>query len=141
MTEQVPLSIGSAVEAGDAARAEMYVLLGTLLAGPPDDATLEMLLEIDAGEPDATLMTSIWQSLQASAREADTEQLVEEYFNLFIGLGRGELVPYASFYIHGFLMEKVLASLRNELQELGFELQEGFQSRKTTLPPCVKPWG
>ena len=141
MTEQVPLSIGSAVETGDAARAEMYVLLGTLLAGPPDDATLEMLLDIDAGERDATLMTSIWQSLQASAREADTEQLVEEYFNLFIGLGRGELVPYASFYIHGFLMEKALASLRNELQRLGFELQEGISEPEDHVAALCETMG
>ena len=141
MSEQIPLSIGPAVEAGDAARAEMYVLLGTLLAGPPDEATLEMLLDIDAGEPDATLMTSIWQSLQASAREADTEQLVEEYFNLFIGLGRGELVPYASFYIHGFLMEKVLASLRNELQRLGFELQEGISEPEDHVAALCETMG
>ena len=141
MSEQVPLSIGSAVETGDAARAEMYVLLGTLLAGPPDDATLEMLLDIDAGEPDATLMTSIWQSLQASAREADAEQLTEEYFNLFIGLGRGELVPYASFYIHGFLMEKVLASLRNELQRLGFELQEGISEPEDHVAALCETMG
>jgi len=141
MSEQVPLSIGPAVEAGDAARAEMYVLLGTLLAGPPDEATLEMLLDIDAGEPDATLMTSIWQSLQASAREADAEQLVEEYFNLFIGLGRGELVPYASFYIHGFLMEKVLASLRNELQRLGFELQEGISEPEDHVAALCETMG
>jgi TorA maturation chaperone TorD len=141
MSEQVPLSVGSAVETGDAARAEMYVLLGTLLAGPPDDATLEMLLDIDAGEPDATLMTSIWQSLQASAREADAEQLTEEYFNLFIGLGRGELVPYASFYIHGFLMEKVLASLRNELQRLGFELQEGISEPEDHVAALCETMG
>ena len=141
MSEQIPLSIGPAVEAGDAARAEMYVLLGTLLAGPPDDATLEMLLDIDAGEPDATLMTSIWQSLQASAREADAEQLTEEYFNLFIGLGRGELVPYASFYIHGFLMEKVLASLRNELQRLGFELQEGISEPEDHVAALCETMG
>ena len=141
MSEQVPLSIGPAVEAGDAARAEMYVLLGTLLAGPPDDAILEMLLDIDAGEPDATLMTSIWQSLQASAREADAEQLAEEYFNLFIGLGRGELVPYASFYIHGFLMEKVLASLRNELQRLGFELQAGISEPEDHVAALCETMG
>jgi TorA maturation chaperone TorD len=141
MSEQVPLSIGPAVEAGDAARAEMYVLLGTLLAGPPDDAILEMLLDIDAGEPDATLMTSSWQSLQAAAREADTEQLAEEYFNLFIGLGRGELVPYASFYIHGFLMEKVLASLRNELQRLGFELQEGISEPEDHVAALCETMG
>lgn len=141
MTERVTLSIGSAVDAGDAARAEMYVLLGSLLAGPPDAATLEMLLDIDAGESEATPMTVIWQSLQAAARDADTDQLVDEYFNLFIGLGRGELVPYASFYIHGFLMEKVLASLRNELQRLGFELQEGISEPEDHVAALCETMG
>ena len=125
MTDEAPLSMGMPVDASDAARAEIYLLLGSLLSGPPDKAILEMLLEIDAGEPDATPMASIWQSIQALAKTADTEQIESEYFNLFIGLGRGELVPYASFYIHGFLMEKVLASLRDDLRKLGFELQEG----------------
>jgi TorA maturation chaperone TorD len=141
MTGQVTLSIGSGVEAGDAARAEIYVLLGTLLAGPPDAAMLEMLLDIDAGEPDAAPMTPIWQSLQAAAREADTERLAEEYFNLFIGLGRGELVPYASFYIHGFLMEKVLAALRNELQRLGLELQEGISEPEDHVAALCETMG
>ena len=141
MTERVTLSIGSGVDAGDAARAEMYVLLGGLLAGPPDADTLEMLLDIDAGESEATPMTVIWQSLQAAARDADTDQLVDEYFNLFIGLGRGELVPYASFYIHGFLMEKVLASLRNELQSLGFELQEGVSEPEDHVAALCETMG
>ena len=141
MTEQVSLSVGHAIEAGDAARAEMYVLLGTLLAGPPDDAILEMLQEIDAGESEATPMTAIWQSLQAAARETGPAQLVEEYFSLFIGLGRGELVPYASFYIHGFLMEKVLASLRNELHQLGFELQEGVSEPEDHVAALCETMG
>lgn len=141
MTEQVSLSVGPAVEAGDAARAEMYVLLGTLLAGPPDDAILEMLLDIDAGAADATPMAAIWQSLQTAAGNTDPEQLAEEYFNLFIGLGRGELVPYASFYIHGFLMEKVLASLRNELQKLGFELQEGVSEPEDHVAALCETMG
>jgi len=141
MTEQVSLSVGPAIEAGDAARAELYILLGTLLAGPPDEAILEMLLEIDVGESDVTPMTAIWQSLQMAARETDPEQLAEEYFNLFIGLGRGELVPYASFYIHGFLMEKVLASLRNELQKLGFELQEGVSEPEDHVAALCETMG
>jgi len=142
MTEQDPLPAGPAVEAGDAARAEMYVLLGSLLAGPPDEAILEMLQEIDAGEGmDATPMTAIWQSLQAAARATDPERLADEYFRLFIGLGRGELVPYASFYIHGFLMEKVLASLRNELQQLGFELQEGISEPEDHVAALCETMG
>ena len=141
MTEQVSLSVGPAIEAGDAARAELYVLLGTLLAGPPDEAILDMLLEIDAGESDATPLTAIWQALQTAARDTDPEQLAEEYFNLFIGLGRGELVPFASFYIHGFLMEKVLASLRNELQQLGFELQEGISEPEDHVAALCETMG
>jgi TorA maturation chaperone TorD len=141
MTEPESLPVAPAIEAGDAARAELYVLLGTLLAGPPDEAILEMLLEIDAGEEDATPMTAIWQALQDAVRETDAEQLAEEYFNLFIGLGRGELVPYASFYIHGFLMEKVLASLRSELQRLGFELQEGISEPEDHVAALCETMG
>jgi TorA maturation chaperone TorD len=139
MTEQ--LSTSPAVDAGDAARAEMYVLLGTLLAGPPDEAILEMLLEIDAGEAGATPMTALWKSLQDAARATDSTRLSDEYFNLFIGLGRGELVPYASFYIHGFLMEKVLASLRNELKTLGFEVQEGVSEPEDHVAALCETMG
>jgi len=139
MTEQ--LSTSPAVDAGDAARAEMYVLLGTLLAGPPDEAILEMLLDIDAGEAEATPMTALWQSLQEAARATDSTRLSDEYFNLFIGLGRGELLPYASFYIHGFLMEKVLASLRTRLKTLGFELQEGISEPEDHVAALCETMG
>jgi TorA maturation chaperone TorD len=141
MTERVELSVSPAIDAGDAARAEMYVLLGTLLAGPPDEAILEMLLEIDAGEAGATPMAALWQSLQEAARATDSTRLSDEYFNLFIGLGRGELVPYASFYIHGFLMEKVLASLRNELKTLGFEVQEGVSEPEDHVAALCETMG
>lgn len=141
MTEQGMPPAETVIEGGDAARAELYLLLGTLLAGPPDEAVLEMLLEIDAGEPDATPMTAIWKSLQATARETDVDRLSEEYFNLFIGLGKGELVPYASYYIHGFLMEKVLASLRNDLKTLGFELQEGISEPEDHVAALCETMG
>ena len=83
MTNEVTLPVGTAIDAGDAARAEIYLLLGTLLSGPPDEAILDMLLEIDAGESGATPVAEIWQSIQALAKTADAEQLESEYFNLF----------------------------------------------------------
>ena len=141
MTEQDMAPTGAAIEAGDAARAEIYLLLGTLLAGPPDAVVLELLQEIDAGDPHANPMATTWQALQAAARETDIDRLAEEYFSLFIGLGRGELVPYASFYIHGFLMEKVLASLRNELVTLGFELQEGISEPEDHVAALCETMG
>ena len=141
MTERGPLPAGPAVAAGDAARAEIYLLLGTLLAGPPDKAILDMLLEIDAGDAEPTPMTLAWQSLQTAARQTDIEQLGDEFFSLFIGLGRGELVPYASFYIHGFLMEKVLASLRHDLKTLGFELQEDISEPEDHVAALCETMG
>jgi len=138
MSEQ---TVVTGVEPGDAARAEIYQLLGALLAGPPDTVLLELLHEIDAGDPNASPMAATWQALQAAAQATDIDRLSDEYFNLFIGLGRGELVPYASFYIHGFLMEKVLASLRNELQSLGLELQEGVSEPEDHVAALCETMG
>ncbi|MGB5259064.1 MAG: molecular chaperone TorD family protein [Gammaproteobacteria bacterium] len=115
---------GAALDPGEQARADVYRLLGALLAGPPDAALLDLLRDIRPAEDvNKTAMAQAWQALQAAALKADPAQLKDEYFNLFIGLGRGELVPYASFYIHGLLMEKVLASLRETLAQLGIERQ------------------
>ncbi|HUT42525.1 MAG TPA: molecular chaperone TorD family protein [Gammaproteobacteria bacterium] len=116
----------STLEPGEQARADVYRILGALLAGPPAAALIEMLRGITPDEAESgAAMTAAWQALQAAAEHATPAALEDEYFNLFIGLGRGELVPYASFYIHGFLMEKVLASLRDELAALGITRRAG----------------
>ena len=116
------LPAGRALEPGEQARADCYRLLGALLAGPPDATMIDLLCRIRPAEAaDDAAMTTAWQALQAAATGLDIDQVKDEYFRLFIGLGRGELVPYASFYIHGLLMEKVLASLREALAGLGIE--------------------
>ncbi|MDH3559518.1 MAG: molecular chaperone TorD family protein [Gammaproteobacteria bacterium] len=117
---------GRALDPGEQARADVYRLLGALLSGPPPAPLIDMLCTITpAAAENGAAMTEAWQALQAAAERADPAALEDEYFNLFIGLGRGELVPYASFYIHGFLMEKVLASLRDELAALGITRRSG----------------
>jgi TorA maturation chaperone TorD len=63
--------------------------------------------------------------LKVAARENKPEALDDEYHNLFIGIGRGELVPYASWYLTGFLMDRPLAYLRRDLKVLGIERQPG----------------
>lgn len=112
------------LEAGEQARVDVYRLLGLLLLSPPDDTMLDLLRDI---QPDTSAedkaMSDVWQALQTMAVTAEPEQLKDEYFKLFIGMGRGELVPYASFYIHGLLMEKILSSLRDEMARLGIERQ------------------
>jgi TorA maturation chaperone TorD len=101
------------------ARAGVYTLLGALLAAPCTQEVRNVLTTIDAG--DTTLP---WQQLQTEITNADMQALAHEYHALFIGLGRGELLPYGSVYLTGFLQEKPLADLRQDLTRLGLETTE-----------------
>lgn len=106
------------------ARADVYRLLGALLASPPNVELLNMLKNIEVSEVmDDDTLTSSWHALRLAAQQVQPGDLEDEYFNLFIGLGKGELSPYASWYLTGFLMEKPLAELRTELSRLGFTRQ------------------
>lgn len=113
----------------DRYRAGTYALLAGLLVGPPSPPLLQRLHAIeadadDAGEHD---LPGAWRRLQQAtvAEGNDGATLDDEYHALFIGVGRGELVPFGSWYITGFLMEKPLAALRQDLARLGFERQQG----------------
>ena len=109
--------VGAALAPEEQARADAYRLFGLLLAAPPNAELLGMLQAI---EPGGGPMAEQWEALRLVAGSADPQRLREEYQALFIGLGRGELNPYASWYLTGFLMEKPLADLRCELAELGY---------------------
>ena len=108
----------------DLARSHVYRLLGRLLAAPPDQQVLELLESIDQHAEADLPMAAAWNALREMAETAQLEQLEQEYFKLFIGLGRGELVPYASWYVNGALMERTLASLREDLKRLGIVRQD-----------------
>jgi TorA maturation chaperone TorD len=112
------------VEPEDQLRADTYRLLGRLLGTPPDDATLALLATAPTSEDD-NLLSVAWRLLATSAARTRADQAVTEYEALFIGLGRGELVPYASWYMTGYLMERPLAELRADMKELGFERHDG----------------
>jgi len=124
-TEGKEAHAGADPDQGERARADIYRLLAALLAGPPEQALLELLRTLEPDTTSGSSMNSTWQELRAAAENSGSHDVGEEYFNLFIGLGRGELVPYASWYVHGLLMEKLLASLRDELAVLGLEREDG----------------
>jgi TorA maturation chaperone TorD len=100
----------------DAARAREYGLLSVLLRRPPDAKLLAGLARIsDDPSPLGTAHGAL-----AHAAAATAEALAErEYFKLFVGVGRGELLPYGSYYMSGFLNERPLARLRDDLSALG----------------------
>ena len=105
-----------------AARAQEYALLATLLGRAPD---AKLLRSIGGLRGDATPLGVAHAALAQAASETTVERAEREFFNLFIGLGRGELLPYASYYLTGFLHERPLARLRADLAPLGIERVEG----------------
>lgn len=114
-----------AVSQEDELRANAYGLLGNLLVRAPTRELLDQLKAIEVAEDDQNNdMAAAWKTLAMAAERTTTEAVDDEYHALFIGIGRGELVPYGSWYLTGFLMERPLAQLRQDLKILGFERQE-----------------
>jgi TorA maturation chaperone TorD len=113
---------GGGLDEVDAARAQEYTLLAALLGRAPDQALLDRLAALRG---DASLLGVAHVALAEAASSTDAERVEREYFDLFIGLGRGELLPYGSYYQSGFLHERPLARLRAELARLGIERTEG----------------
>ena len=110
------------LEDGDAARAQEYALLSVLLARAPDRGLLERLASL-RGDPSPLGLAHT--ALAEAAQRTSAERVEREYFDLFIGLGRGELLPYASYYLTGFLHERPLARLRAHLEKLAIERTAG----------------
>jgi TorA maturation chaperone TorD len=102
----------------ETARSQEYALLATLLAQAPDATLLRRLAELGG---DATPLGNAHARLADAAAAHPAEEIAREYFELFIGVGRGELLPYGSYYLTGFLHERPLARLRADLQRMGIE--------------------
>jgi TorA maturation chaperone TorD len=113
-----PLSPLSEFDEVKAARVQEYALLSTLLARAPDWDLLHQLAQLRGN---ATPLGLAHAALGAAAGSTNAERVAREYFNLFIGVGRGELLPYESYYLTGFLQERPLARLRQDLWRLGIE--------------------
>jgi len=100
----------------DRLRARWYGLLARLLSAPLNRDLLNIVRGLDG---DDTELGGAVRTLATAARATTLEAVGEEYFNLFTGVGRGELLPFASYYLTGFLNEKPLARLRGDMAELG----------------------
>jgi TorA maturation chaperone TorD/DNA-binding transcriptional regulator YdaS (Cro superfamily) len=116
---EVQVSSKPEIDEIDALRAAEYGLLSLLLGKAPDADTL---LRVAALKGDASdLGVAHIELAAAAAAAADDRAVSKEFFALFVGLGRGELLPYASYYMTGFLHERPLARVREDLDVLGIE--------------------
>jgi len=99
----------------DQLRADLYDYLAALLAGPPSKALLKKTITLKGDDSD---LGAGFKALSRVASAQNEKSASSEFNALFIGIGRGELLPYASFYLTGFLNEKPLAALRKDMMSL-----------------------
>ncbi|MCG6867875.1 MAG: molecular chaperone TorD family protein [Gammaproteobacteria bacterium] len=101
-------------------RAAAYGILAALLRSAPSQELLEQVGGFAGIDDAADEMALSMSLLGLAAARCSADSIGEEFHGLFIGLGRGELLPYGSYYLTGFLMEKSLGDLRDDLRRLGF---------------------
>lgn len=129
--EATPIAIAEE----DQLRADLYDFLGVLLAAPPNADLLGRAAALSGDESD------LGQAVSALSRVAKVTKpkAAEREFNaLFIGLGRGELLPYASFYLTGFLNEKPLALLRNDMAAQGITRAENVYEPEDNIASLME---
>jgi TorA maturation chaperone TorD len=111
----------------ETARAEVYGLLAALYYAAPS-AELHENLRIAVTEAPAAgaLLESSWGELVAAARDRSLADISQEYDALFGGIGKPEVYLFGSHYLSGFLNEKPLAALRNDIAALGLARDESI---------------
>ncbi|MGC2856111.1 TorD/DmsD family molecular chaperone [Novispirillum sp. DQ9] len=115
-------SAPSGVEDAELLRAQVYALLARLLMSPPDGRLLARLAALGG---DQTALGQAIGALSAAAATTDETAAEREFGALFIGVTRGEVVPYASYYRTGFLNDRPLAVLREDMARLGLAAAQG----------------
>lgn len=122
MTNPQPLKFETPDQGEETARADLYGLLATLFCAPPSQALLDTIASARA--EGNGILERAWAELVAACKQARAESVREEYEQLFIGVGKPEVMLYGSYYLSGFLMEKPLAVLRTDLADLGLQRSE-----------------
>jgi len=106
----------------DRTRAQLYALFGRLLTSAP---SAELLNQIAGFAGDESELGQALAALAATARKLDPQRVADEYQDVLVGVTRGEVVPYASYYLTGILHAKPLANLRGDMAKLGIAHTEG----------------
>jgi TorA maturation chaperone TorD len=121
----MPSADNKAIEDEQRYRASAYALLAALLRAAPEQALLDHVSALlPDGDDELDELGAAMAQLAAAAQGRDLARLEQEYNDLFIGVGKGEVVPYGSWHLTGFLMEQPLSDLRDDLRAIGFERSE-----------------
>ena len=125
MTDAAPISFSSLDDSDELARAELYGLLARLWLAPPDAALLQQFAVAVTQAPEAGgLLEGPWMELVGALRATTPQDAAAEHAALFLAIGKPEVFTYASYYLTGFLNEKPLATLRDDLAALALTRDE-----------------
>lgn len=104
----------------ETARAELYGVISELFYFPWRPELLAQLRLAPTEAPEAGgFLEEPWRQLVGVARAMDDASIQNEYDTLFGGVGKPAVYLYGSHYLSGFLHEKPLAQLRQDLAALG----------------------
>ena len=126
----------SVENAESAGRAAAWGLLAAPLTTAPGPKMLAHYAALDGdgsgrsgpgGEAGNDACADALRALALAAGGTDAESAADDYQDLLIGLGRGKVVPYGSWYVAGALMDRPLARLRADLRALGVARSPGVK--------------
>ena len=83
----------------DRLRAQFYRLLARYLAKVPTRADLDSAAALKGDDSPLGEAINAFAKISAQMDEASAD---DEYHDLFIGVARGELLPFGSYYLSGF---------------------------------------
>jgi TorA maturation chaperone TorD len=119
-TPAAPLKFHAPVAEEEGARAGYYALLARLYYSGPDAALLASIAGADGlGGEGPSELAQAWNALAAAAGAADAEAAVLEYDEVFVGTGKAEVTPYATYYLAETGREKMLVRLKSDLAAMG----------------------
>jgi TorA maturation chaperone TorD len=111
---------GSSALDEETARAELYGLLAMLYLAPPGPEVWQALqLAVTEAPAPGAFLEEPWQQLVGQSRSLSLAQVKAEHDALFGGVGKPDIDLFGSFYQVGFLNERPLVELRDDLAELG----------------------
>ena len=119
-----PVIDSASVSEEDALRAHMYDFLASLLRKEPSDDLIAKVAHLSGDDTPIGRASAVLAHL---ANTMDNGLIRNEYVEMFIGVGRGEILPFASYYLTGFLNDKPLANLRAEMMEIGIVRVDGVK--------------
>jgi len=114
-----PLRFQARLAQEDEARTGYYALLARLFYAGPDAGLLQTIAGAAEMAEAGGQLAGPWNALAAAAKATEAEAARVEYDEIFVGTGKAEVTPYASFYLTATGREKILVRLKQDLASLG----------------------